>query len=150
MSIDTVRFAALSFAALGLVPSGAHVAELPNKIDLSRDEYLTVQQIYRGWALFGIVVVGGLASTVTLAILSRRRSPRGFRLVAMALISLIGAQMIFWSFTFPTNQATENWTVLPSNWIELRRQWEYSHAAAAVLNLVAFLSLALASQSPRE
>jgi hypothetical protein len=68
----------------------------------------------------------------------------------MALISLIGAQMIFWSFTFPTNQATENWTVLPSNWIELRRQWEYSHAAAAVLNLVAFLSLALASQSPRE
>ena len=43
--------------------------------------------------------------------------------------------------TYPANQATENWTVVPENWMALRSQWEYSHAAAAVLNLTAFCAL---------
>jgi hypothetical protein len=54
----TVRFFALLFAALALVPAGAHLAELSNKIDLPAADYQTVQQIYSGWALFGIVVFG--------------------------------------------------------------------------------------------
>jgi hypothetical protein len=33
--------------------------------------------------------------------------------------------------------------MLPENWIELRRQWEYSHATSAVLNLIALISLFL-------
>jgi hypothetical protein len=31
----------------------------------------------------------------------------------------------------------------PYNWMELRRQWEYSHAVSAVLNLVALATLIL-------
>jgi hypothetical protein len=144
MSIRKVGFIALLFAALALVPAGAHVAELPNKIDLARDEYLTVQQIYRGWALFGIVVFGALASTLTLTIKARRRAPRTFPFALVAFICLIGTQVVFWTVTFPVNQATENWTVLPAHWTELRSQWEYSHATSAALNLCAFIALALA------
>jgi hypothetical protein len=44
--------------------------ELPNKINLTRDNYLTVQQIYRGWALLGFVVAGALPSTLILALKS--------------------------------------------------------------------------------
>src|SRR4029077_5854020 len=40
-------------------------------------------------------------------------------------------------WTFPTNQATSNWTVVPKNWNELRIQWEYSHAVNAVVMFVA-------------
>lgn len=32
--LNTARFLALLFAALALVPAGAHLAELPNKIGL--------------------------------------------------------------------------------------------------------------------
>jgi hypothetical protein len=64
----------LLFAALALVPAGAHVAELPNEMTLSADEYLTVQQIYRGSALFGFVVFGALSSTQALALMRRRHS----------------------------------------------------------------------------
>jgi hypothetical protein len=49
---------------------------------------------------------------------------------------------VFWTFTFPANQQTDNWTVLPENWTTLRMHWEYSHAAGAVLNLIAFIALA--------
>ena len=62
--LTAARFASLLFAALALAPAMAHLLELPNKIDLAREDYRTVQQIYRGWALLGFVVVGALLSTL--------------------------------------------------------------------------------------
>jgi len=50
---------------------------------------------------------------------------------------------VFWTYTYPANQVTNNWTVLPENWRELRRQWEYSHATSAGLNLVALVVVIL-------
>jgi hypothetical protein len=73
MSVTAPPFFSLLFAALALAPALAHLLELPNKIGLSRDDYLIVQQIYRGWALLGIVILGALLSTLILAILVRKR-----------------------------------------------------------------------------
>jgi hypothetical protein len=50
MVLQTVRFCCLLFAAFALAPSLAHLLELPNKIHLPAEDYLRVQQIYRGWA----------------------------------------------------------------------------------------------------
>jgi len=33
--------------------------------------------------------------------------------------------------------------MLPDDWLALRTQWEYSHAASAVLNLAALLAVIL-------
>jgi hypothetical protein len=44
---------------------------MPNKMVLSREDYLTVQQIYRGWALLGIAVAGALISTIAFSWLQR-------------------------------------------------------------------------------
>ena len=48
MLIKSLYFIALFFVALALGPALAHLLELPNKITLAREDYLTVQQIYRG------------------------------------------------------------------------------------------------------
>ena len=138
--MSAARFFSLLFVALNLAPGLAHLLELPNKIDLSRDEYRIVQQIYRGWALLGAVVAGALLSTLLLT-LKVRKHPKTFALTLTALLCLIGSQLIFWIFTFPTNQVTNNWTVLPPDWESLRDRWEYSHAAGAVLNFGALVSL---------
>ena len=143
-----VRFASVLFAALALVPAGAHLAELPNKMTLSRDAYLTVQQIYSGWALFGIVVVGLLASTIAFTIMASRRS-LPIVLPLFAFLCTVGTQIIFWTFTAPANAATAQWTMLPDNWQVLRTQWEYSHAASAVLNFAALVALIGAVIAPR-
>lgn len=143
MAHTIVRFLSLLFAALALVPSLAHLLELPNKIDLSRDAYLTVQQIYRGWALLGIVVAGALLSTLALAIMARNRR-REFFWALIAFLSIVGTQVVFWTFTYPANQQTQNWTVLPEHWMTLRSRWEYSHATSAVLNLIALIAVILA------
>lgn len=44
MVIRTVQFLAIIVSALTLIPAGAHLAALPNKIDLPQAEYFTVQE----------------------------------------------------------------------------------------------------------
>ena len=140
--LKIIYFLSLLFVALALAPAMAHLLELPNKINLSREDYLKVQQIYRGWALLGFVVVGALLSTLALTI-TVRHERTAFILALIAFLCIAGTQVIFWTYTYPSNQATNNWTMLPENWAELRRQWEYSHATSAVLNLVALVMLIL-------
>jgi len=140
MGLKAARFFSLLFSALALAPALAHLLELPNKIGLSRDDYLTVQHIYRGWALLGIVIAGAFLSALALAVLVRHWREQLVPAV-VAVLSIAGAQVLFWTFTFPANQQTNNWTMMPENWAVLRTQWEYSHAAGAMLNLVAFVAL---------
>jgi hypothetical protein len=135
-------FWAMLFTPLVLGPSLAHLLALPNKIALSRDHYFAVQHIYRGWALLGFVVAAAILSTLVLAILLRNQR-RPFLGALVAWLCLVSAHIIFWGYTYPANRATDNWTVAPGNWAELRSQWEYSHAAAAVLNLIAMVALIL-------
>ena len=142
MRLKIVYFLSLLFAALAFVPTGAHLLELPNKISLSRSDYLVVQQNYAGWALLGIVVFGALISSLVLTIMLRGTG-RAFYCSLAAFLCIVGTQVIFWTYTFPANQATANWTMLPNNWIELRRNWEYSHAASGVLNFAAMVLLIL-------
>lgn len=149
--LQAARFCSLVFTALALAPAMAHLLELGNKIGLPRDAYLTVQHIYDGWALLGVVVYAAFFSTLALAIATRRRR-REFIPALVAFLCIAGTQGVFWSFTFPMNQATANWTVLPQNWMAVRAQWEYSHAASAVLNLAAVIAAAIAvlNAAPRE
>jgi hypothetical protein len=141
--------AAFLFTALALGPSLAHLLELLNKISLEREQYFTVQGIYRGWALLGIVILGEVVSLLTLAFLSRReRWPLYWAVLALACV--VGAQAIFWIWTYPTNVVTNNWTEIPDNWQALRVTWEYSHAVAAGLNIIAMVALVLSVLSWRD
>ncbi len=139
-ALNTARFLSLFFVALALAPAMAHLLELPNKIGMSRDEYFVVQQVYRGWALLGIIVVAALLSTLALTLLVRKRSSE-FGPALTAFLSIAATQIVFWTFTFPANQQTANWTILPDHWMALRTQWEYSHAASAILNLIALIAV---------
>ena len=134
------QFLAIALTALALVPAGAHLFELPNKIDLAQEEYFVVQNIYRGWALFGIVLFGALAANVALAIMVRRqRAP--FFLALLAFLLVVATLVIFFTWTYPANQVTSNWTVAPADWQELRARWEYAHATNAALTFMALCAL---------
>ncbi|HKE18484.1 MAG TPA: hypothetical protein VKB80_26585 [Kofleriaceae bacterium] len=126
--------------ALAMVPAVAHLMELPAKLHMARADYLTVQQIYRGWWLAGIVVALALVSTVALCVLLRGRG-LPFAAAVVAAAAVAATQVVFWRWTFPATQATSNWTVLPDRWLALRRQWELAHATSAALSLIALLAV---------
>jgi hypothetical protein len=137
-------FLAVVMTALSLLPGGAHVMSLPAKIAMPEDPYFVVQQIYRGWALAGAVIILAILANFAAAILAQG-TPRRLFVAAGMLIALTLA--IFFTWTYPANQATGNWTSVPENWEQLRTQWEYSHAVNAVITFVALLCAVGASLS---
>jgi hypothetical protein len=142
-----LRFLALIVTAVALIPGGAHLFELPNKIGLPQDDYFVVQGIYRGWALFGAVIIPAALANLALAILLRR-DRRAFWLAFAAFLLIAASLAVFFTWTFPANEATANWTVAPANWATLRLQWEYSHAANAVLTFAALCCASLGALLP--
>jgi hypothetical protein len=149
MTLRWHRFASVMLTAVAMSAGLAHLLELPNKIGLARDAYFAVQQIYRGWALLGIVVIGALVSTTTLALRLRNRRAE-FRLTAGAALCIALSLIVFFVFTYPANQQTANWTVAPENWEHLRRRWEYSHAVGAALDVTALSLLTLSLLATRQ
>jgi uncharacterized membrane protein len=138
--LQTIRFLSVILTALALVPAGAHLFELPSKLGLSQEQYFTVQRLYRCWALFGIVLLGAIGANLVHAILIRD-DPHAFWLALLAFLLMVGSLVIFFIWTYPANQATSNWTVAPVNWVSLRKQWEFSHAANAVTTFLALCAV---------
>ncbi len=141
-------FFAILLTALALVPGGAHLFALANKIGMPQDQYFVAQSIYQGWALLGAVLFGALIANLILAVsLRRQRVPC---LLAAAGVVLVGLNLaVFFVWTYPANVATANWTVTPADWESLRRQWEYSHAANAIVMLLALCCVTIASLRAR-
>ena len=138
-----VFFVALLASALLLGPALAHAFELPNKIGLPREEYFIVQKAYRGWDLFAWPLAVQVLALLAAAI-SARPERRVLVFTLLALACVLAAQAVFWTFTYPTNVATVNWTIAPDNWAKLRLRWEFSHAAGAALQVLGLSLLFIA------
>lgn len=132
-----IRFLAVLIAGLALIAPGAHLYELANKMQLARNEYFVVQSIYNGWWIAGLLLP--LAFLFNLALAWVLSDDRIARYLALGAALCIAANLIiFWFYTQPANAATTNWTVIPENWVALRKQWEVSHAVNAGITLLAF------------
>jgi hypothetical protein len=149
VALKVVQFVALVLTALMLVPSGAHLFAFWNKIGLTAEQYFIVQNIYRGWNLLGIVVVGALTADLVLAIMLRGRGT-AFVLALLGFLCVVMSLVIFFIWTYPANVATNMWTTVPANWEDLRRLWEYSHAANALVSFAGFCLVALSVLTTRD
>src|SRR6516165_11996862 len=140
MIFESVRLLAVISVAICLIPAGAHFFELVNKMSLSTAEYMTTQKIYAGWSFFGVAIIAAIVFTLTHTLMVRAKRT-AFLLSLTALLCIGATQVIFWTFTYPMNVATNNWTITPQDFEAVRRQWEYSHAINAVLSFVALVAI---------
>lgn len=135
---------AILVTALSLVPAGAHVLALPNKIGLTQEDYFVAQSLYRGWALLEIVLISAFAANVALSIALRGQG-MSFYLAGAAALCMGATLAIFFTFIYPVNQLTNNWTVVPENWAALRLQWESAHAVNAAITFLALCCITSAA-----
>lgn len=138
----TVHLAAILLTALALVPGGAHLFALPNKIALGERDYFTVQGIYAGWAVLGVLLVLAIAADGLLAY-AQRADRAAFLLALAGALCLAATLAVFFVLIYPGNQATANWTTAPADWRALRLRWEYGHALNAVLTFIGLVCVSL-------
>lgn len=144
-STSTVLLLVAAMATvLALGAALAHAYEAPAKLGLAADDYFTVQQIYSGWNRIAFVLAVQFLAIVGV-IVAHRDQPYVAWPAAIAVACLILSQVVFWTWTYPANEATRNWTATPQDWDGLRSRWELSHIAGAVLQLGAMTALVLAA-----
>jgi hypothetical protein len=140
-SIQNISFfVALLATAIALGGALAHAFEFFHKMAMSQEDYFITQQIYAGWNRLAFVLLFELLGTIGVIVLYRH-SPAVMWPAMAALIFFLASQVVFWIWTFPANVATNIWTEQPENWAQLRQQWEVSHFAGAVFQLLAMSAL---------
>ncbi|NCJ07898.1 DUF1772 domain-containing protein [Synechococcales cyanobacterium C] len=149
MKLKIWRFITILLSALALGMAFCHALELPAKMQYPAELYITVQNTL--YVAFGPPAIGAFIEIATplaaiaLAVLSRKHRPAfQWVLVAVVLI-LLAFPVLFFAFTEPANvifrEATPN--SIPTNWEQLRAQWEYSHLARFFCHLIAFSALVM-------
>lgn len=152
---------ALLLVAIAMALSLAHALELPGKMRLGREAYLTVQPIYYPGFTFGGFVgeFGGMAALLVLLFATGYGTP-AFWWTLASFVLFLAAHGTYWIFTHPVNgfwlkdvELTDLGGTffslfaqdVSADWTRLRDIWEYSHVARAVLMVLGFLSLAVAA-----
>jgi hypothetical protein len=139
------RFATVLLVSLLMATAFAHTLEMPMKMRVSGELWLTYQHTLYAW----FAIVGGpieilsLVSTTALAF-RLRRSKEAFRPVMIAAILLLSGFFVIWlGLINPVNSRTAQWTAetIPPDWQRWRAQWEYSHATRFVLQFCALAVL---------
>jgi hypothetical protein len=134
----TAFLCSLWLGAIVLVPSGAHLLEAPQKLAMDRATYFNTQQLYLGWALFGVPIAVKIVLDATIAFVLMRTWRRAACCAAVSAALIASGLVVFFLCVQPANSATSNWSRQPPDWETLRRSWEYGHMAIAVLTLMAF------------
>jgi hypothetical protein len=151
-----LQVAAVMLAAVTMALSLAHALELPGKLRLDKEQYLTVQPIY-----YPGFTIGGFAEVLVIAAIAALLyfAPMGsleFWLLGGALVAMGAVQGIFWIMTQPVNRYWLRTTELgrsagrffetgedaaPRDWREARDVWERSHVLRAIASTIGLLLL---------
>ena len=135
-----LKLLTLALTTLIVIPAGAHLFEFPAKIRMTEADYFTVQSIYAGWGLFAVAILASITANGYLSWRLRATDRPAARWALTSALLICLTLVIFFIWVFPGNQATANWTSVTPKWEELRRNWEYGHAANAVITFVALMA----------
>jgi len=144
MTLKTARFASLLLTALATGVAFCHLLELPNEMGLPASTWLEVQKVlYNGFGrIVGPAEYVALIATVVVLLLVRKRRTI-FVLTLTAALCIAVALIVWVSFVGPANLRVDTATSVPIDWMQVRDQWEYGHAARAVLFIVGLVTLLL-------
>jgi hypothetical protein len=161
--LEVLQVFAVVLTGRAVVPALAHALELPGKMRLEQDTYLTVQTIYYpGFTVAGMAEPLSLMATLAAVLLTPPGGDR-FWLTVVAAVGLIGMQAVYWLVTHPVNRVWLQGKRLSRMgfgffsfasgsgsdrgelaWTNLRNRWEYSHVVRAILALLSLTALVLA------
>ncbi|MBD2166875.1 DUF1772 domain-containing protein [Calothrix membranacea FACHB-236] len=147
MFLKIWRLITLMIVALFMGLEFAHALELPPKMQYDGALYVTIQNsLYRYFGAPGpgaFITVGAVLCAIALTILVRKHRVAFWWTLAGTLCLAIAFPLIYFLRIEPVNVVIEqaNANSLPTNWQQLRNQWEYAHATNFICSLAGFSAL---------
>jgi hypothetical protein len=147
--------------AITLTTALAHVLELPGKLRLGEEQYLSVQTIYYpGFTIAGVAEPLGILAALLLTIFMPAGTAQFYATLG-GLVSLVVAHALYWVITHRVNNFWLKDAALKGagksffafgagsgdpvpDWTVLRDRWEYSHVARAAFALLGLTLLTIA------
>ena len=134
--------------ALSMGMAFSHLLEMPAKMNYSAALWLKLlQTLYWGYGTIGAVIeVGAVVASVVLVFMVRHHKKSVcMDTIISGVLCMVAAHAAWWIWVRPVNAILMPLTpkTLPANWMALRNQWEYTHAARAILQIIALGSLVL-------
>lgn len=149
MFLKTWRLITLILVALFMGLEFTHALELPAKMQYDGALYVTIQNsLYRYFSAPGpgaLITVGAMLSVIALTVLVRKRRPAFWWTLAGTMCLAIAFPLIYFLRIEPVNVVIKqaNAGSVPTDWEQLRNQWEYAHATNFVCSLAGFSALLL-------
>jgi hypothetical protein len=109
-------------------------------------DFLVAQRLYAGYGRVAAVTVPGAAASAGVSALVA--DTRRVRSLCVFAGLAIAATVAIWRFANePVNREVVTWRAdaLPADWEQRRDQWEFAHAASAVLHGVGLAALLAAA-----
>lgn len=147
MFVRIWRFITIILVALFMGLEFAHTLELPAKMQYDGAFYVTIQNsLYRYFGAPGpgaFITVGAVIFAIALTVLVRKHRSTFWWTLAGTVCLLIAFPLIYFWRIEPVNVIIEqaNAQTIPTNWEQLRNQWEYAHATNFVLTLAGLSAL---------
>ncbi|MGH7503773.1 MAG: DUF1772 domain-containing protein, partial [Longimicrobiales bacterium] len=148
MLIPIWRFTTLLLVALSMGLSFCHLMEMPIRLRWEPVLWITVTNVQGLYWLFGrvgaVIDVAAWVTAVALAFLVRQRLPAFWWTVLGAALMVV-AHAAWWALVAPANAIMAGWSPegIPLDFIEVRNQWEYTHATIALLKILGLCALLL-------
>lgn len=149
MFLKIWRLITLILVALFTGLEFAHTLELPAKMQYDGVLYVTLQNsLYQYFGAPGpgaFITVSAVLCAIALTVLVRKHRPAFLWTLASTLCLAIAFPLIYFLRIEPVNVVIEqaNAGTVPSNWEQLRNQWEYAHATNFVFSLAGFGALVI-------
>ena len=151
------RFITLMLASFSLSLSMTHLLELPQRIQFDQQLWIRVtviENIYRLFSTVGAVFeIAAILTAIILTFLVRKYGSTFYWTLIGAIILAIA--FVSWIiFIAPMNAEFAKWLTnpIPSNWMQYRDQWEYAHAANAIIKIMGlgFLVTSILVETPEK
>jgi hypothetical protein len=134
------RLLTLLLVAMSMALSFCHLMEMSVRVSWEPTLWMQTTNFGGLYYLFGsvgaVIDVSAIIAAVTLCFLARRRFPSFYFTIVGAALMAIGLAVWF-TFVAPMSAIMATWTPnpVPTEFISIRNQWEYSHAIIALIKI---------------
>lgn len=145
MLLKTWRFFTITFASLSMAMAFCHLLQMPPRMRYDGAQWIATQGLFHMFGTIGAAIeVGALFLAIVLSLALWRRRP-AFQWTLFGTACLLVAHLAWWIFIAPVNNVIATWTpeTIPSDWMWWRSQWEYTHAARALVDILGLSALVI-------